>query len=142
MSATYTHDASYENEVLSMLLEELEEEGSLEVKEAAKPVSLTDKINKVKRQHFTNKVQRLQSTLGDNYEKSLLLEEGDLALKGDKLEEHQLAVSKNIRTAGKKVQNRVTYILEHLNGRTATLNNVMKPNVRYPNCGRLPHLGQ
>lgn len=78
------------------------------------------------RKHYANKVERLSDTLGANMGDYLILEIQDALLEGDALKAKQAETLVVINEAGKKVQNRQTFILEFVAGKSATLNNVIQ----------------
>lgn len=108
------------------------EEVKIEEVLSAPIVSATSKVEtRVKaepkaKKHYTNKVDRMKDTLGADFGKAMLLERGDLELKGKARAAKEDEVSALIKDSGVKVQNRITFILEFAQGKTASLNNVMQ----------------
>lgn len=90
------------------------------------------KVAKVKaepRKHYANRVERIVDKLGASLGDYTVLELADAMLEGTALKAKQQATLDIIKTSGKKVQNRQTFILEFIAGKSATLNGVIKSAV-------------
>lgn len=79
----------------------------------------------VVRKHYANKVDRLQDKLGDTLGDNIVLELSDATLTGADLQKKQAETLATIMSSGKKVQNRQTFIIEYVSGKSAKLNNVI-----------------
>jgi len=91
--------------------------------ETAKPI---EKRVAKPRRHYANKVDRLRDTLADGFDDAMLLSKADLKLQGKARADKQFETAKRIKGVGVKVQNRVTFLIEYAQGKTAKLNNVMQ----------------
>lgn len=79
----------------------------------------------VERKHYSSKVERLTDKLGATLGDNIVLEVADAMLTGDALQTKQAATLATIMSSGKKVQNRQTFIIEFVSGKSAKLNNVI-----------------
>jgi hypothetical protein len=94
-------------------------------KSEVKSATTEAKKTTVERKHYANKVDRLSDKLGKDFDSNLVLETADLKLTGNALEDKQAETLASIMGAGKKVQNRQTFILEYVAGKSASLNGVI-----------------
>lgn len=94
----------------------------IKMEEAPKEAKVAPKIKR----HYANKVDRLKETLEGGFYNAMLLTKLDIALVGQARKDKEAETAKFIKTAGVKVQNRVTFLIEHAQGKTAKLNNVMQ----------------
>lgn len=79
----------------------------------------------VERKHYSSKVERLTDKLGATLGDNIVLEVADAMLTGDALQTKQAETLATIMSSGKKVQNRQTFIIEFVSGKSAKLNNVI-----------------
>ncbi|MPS48503.1 hypothetical protein [Methylobacillus sp.] len=94
--------------------------------EAASPAEETKpKKEPVRRKHYSNKAERVSDKLGDKLGEYTVLELDDAALTGAALTAKQQETLTIIKTAGKKVQNRMAFILEFIAGKSGSLNSVI-----------------
>lgn len=84
-----------------------------------------EKKEAVARKHYSNKVERLSDKLGDKLGDFTVLELADAMLEGDALKAKQEETLAIIKSSGKKVQNRQTFILEFIAGKSEKLNGVI-----------------
>jgi hypothetical protein len=84
----------------------------------------------VPRKSYATKVERLTDHLGDKLGEYMVLEVADAGLEGDALKIKQAETLASIGTSGKKVQNRITFILEFMAGQSAKLNGVIATAVK------------
>lgn len=82
------------------------------------------------RKHYASKVDRLQDKIGADLGDYTVLEVADGALEGDSLAAKQAETIKAIEESGVKVQNRITFILEFMAGKSAKLNGVISTAFR------------
>lgn len=94
-----------------------EGEAPAEVKKAKAPAA--------PRKHYANKVERITDKLGADLGDYIVLEMADAALEGADLQAKQNETLEAIKAAGVKVQNRITFVLEFMAGRSAKLNDVL-----------------
>lgn len=80
----------------------------------------------VARKHYASKVDRISDKLGDKLGDYTLLEFNDAKLKGDDQVAKQQETLEMINKSGIKVQNRITFVLEFISGKTEKLNGVLK----------------
>ncbi|MGV2866382.1 hypothetical protein [Achromobacter sp. AGC39] len=77
------------------------------------------------RKHYANKVERITDKLGADLGDYIVLEMADAVLEGAELQAKQNETLEAIKAAGVKVQNRITFVLEFMAGRSAKLNDVL-----------------
>lgn len=77
------------------------------------------------RKHYANKVERITDKLGADLGDYIVLEMADATLEGADLAAKQNETLDAIKAAGVKVQNRITFVLEFMSGRSAKLNDVL-----------------
>lgn len=80
---------------------------------------------KTERKFYANKVERITDKLGNKLGEYTVLELQDALLEGDALKAKQQETLDAIKTSGKKVQGRITFILEFIAGKSSKLNNVI-----------------
>jgi hypothetical protein len=95
-------------------------------KKAKEPKAPKEPKVAVPRKHYTNKVERISDKLGSQLGDFTVLELADAVLEGDALAAKQKETLEIIKTSGKKVQNRQTFILEFIAGKSAKLNGVIE----------------
>lgn len=87
------------------------------------------KAEAVPRKHYSSKVERITDKLGASLGDFTVLELADAMLEGDALKAKQQQTLDIIKGSGKKVQNRQTFILEFIAGKSAKLNGVIQTAV-------------
>lgn len=87
------------------------------------------KAESVPRKHYSSKVERITDKLGASLGDFTVLELADAMLEGDALKAKQQETLDIIKASGKKVQNRQTFILEFIAGKSAKLNGVIQTAV-------------
>lgn len=80
---------------------------------------------KVERKYYANKMERITDKLGADFENYMLLEKGDLLLSADEQSVKKAETMATIMGSGSKVQNRQTFIIEFVAGKSAKLNKVI-----------------
>lgn len=78
------------------------------------------------RKHYASKTERLQDKLGAALGDYTVLELADSLLEGDALKAKQDETMLALKEAGVKVQNRMTFFMEFVSGRSSKLNEVAK----------------
>lgn len=97
----------------------------------AETVKLEDATAKPKkaptpRKHYASKVERISDKLGDKLGEYTVLELSDAALEGEALAAKQAETLEIIKGSGKKVQSRMTFVVEYVAGKSSKLNGVIK----------------
>jgi hypothetical protein len=77
------------------------------------------------RKHYATKVERISDKLGDKLGEYTVLELSDAALEGEALAAKQTETLEIIKGSGKKVQSRMTFVLEYVAGKSSKLNGVI-----------------
>jgi len=104
-----------------------EEKKQKEAERAAKKAAKeAEKAAKPKRVYFgSDKVGRLQHTLGEKFGDFMVLTTSDAALTGDDLAAKQKETVGIIEAMGSKVKNRATFLIDFVSGKSKELNNVL-----------------
>lgn len=79
---------------------------------------------KKERKHYASKIERLNDKLGTTLGDYTVLEINDATLEGDALKAKQDETMEALKTAGTKVQNRMTFLIEFAAGKSAKLNGI------------------
>jgi hypothetical protein len=80
---------------------------------------------KAQRKFYASKVERIKDKLGDKLGEYTVLELSDATLEGEALAKKQQETIDAIKNAGKKVQNRITFVMEFIAGKSSKLNGVI-----------------
>lgn len=80
----------------------------------------------VERKHYVNKVERIVDKLGNQLGDYTVLELADAMLEGEALKAKQDETLAIVKASGVKVQNRQTFILEFIAGKSTKLNGVIQ----------------
>ena len=108
--------------VAEQAAKKIEREAARAAKKAEREAA---KVGKPTRKHYASKVERLTDKLGDKLGENTVLEIADAILEGDELVAKQGETLLALKSAGIKVQNRMTFMLEFVAGKSAKLNGVI-----------------